>query len=122
MGWFGWVFNTPSHHRVHHAKNPRYLDKNYAGIFIIWDRIFGTFKAEDEPVEYGLTHDISSYNPVYIAFHEFWATCRDVWRARSWRARLRYVFDAPGWSEDGRPVTEIERAHEPVAPVVPTTR
>ena len=112
MGWFGWVFNTPSHHRVHHGKNPRYLDKNYAGIFILWDRLFGTFQAEDEPVEYGLTEDISSYNPVHIAFHEFAAAFRDVGRAGSWYARLRYLFGAPGWCEDGsgESVRETQRA------------
>ena len=99
MGSFGAVFNTPSHHRVHHGKNPQYLDKNYGGIFIIWDRLFGTFEKEEEAVVYGLTTDISSHNPIYIAFHEFGAAFRDVVRARSWTARIFYLLGAPGWRE-----------------------
>lgn len=112
MGAYGWVFNTPSHHRVHHGKNPVYLDKNHGGIFILWDRLFGTFQAEVEPVEYGLTEDISSYNPVYIAFHEFIAVFRDVRQAKTLQAKLRYLFGAPGWREDGtgQTVRELQRA------------
>lgn len=111
MGAFGWVFNTPAHHRVHHGKNPRYLDKNFGGIFIVWDRLFGTFQAEEEQVEFGLTHDIDSYNPVYIAFHEYLATARDVARARTWRGRWGYLFKAPGWREDGSGET-VEQLQE----------
>jgi len=69
LGWFEVIFNTPSHHRVHHGRNPIYLDRNHAGIFIIWDKIFGTFEPETEPVDYGLTKNIHTYNPVRIAFH-----------------------------------------------------
>lgn len=93
--------NTPSHHRVHHGKNVRYLDKNHGGILIIWDRLFGTFARETEPVVYGLTKDIETYNPLRIGFHEFAAIGKDVARAPSITAKLGYVFAPPGWSHDG---------------------
>ncbi|MBL9024614.1 MAG: sterol desaturase family protein [Myxococcales bacterium] len=91
------VFNTPSHHRVHHGKNEQYLDKNYAGIFILWDRLFGTFEEERERVVYGLTHDIETYNPLRIAFHEYAAIGRDVARSRSFGEALNRTFRGPGW-------------------------
>ena len=90
--WFEAVMNTPSHHRVHHATNPHYLDRNYAGVLIIWDRLFGTFVAEDErePCRYGIVKNIGTFNPLRIAFHEWAALFRDVFRAKSlaqvWRA------------------------------------
>lgn len=90
------VMNTPSHHRVHHGKNPRYLDKNYGGVLIVWDRLFGTFEEESERVVYGLTKDIDTYNPFRIAFHEYAAIGRDVARARSAREALRKIFGPPG--------------------------
>jgi sterol desaturase/sphingolipid hydroxylase (fatty acid hydroxylase superfamily) len=97
------VLNTPSHHRVHHGANPRYLDANYAGVLIVWDRLFGTFIPEqaEEPVRYGLVKNIHTYNPLRIAFHEWVAIAEDVWHARSWRARWMYLFGPPGWSPDG---------------------
>lgn len=95
LGWYERIFNTPSHHRVHHGTNPQYLDKNYGGIFIFWDRLFGTFEPEREPVKFGLVHNLATYNPFRIAFHEWAALVRDVWRARGLRARLRYAFAAP---------------------------
>ena len=100
---YEFIFNTPSHHRVHHASNIRYLDTNHGGVFILWDRLFGSFSAEndDEPPVYGLTENISSYHPVYVATHEYQAIWRDLKRATTWRARFRYLFDAPGWSHDG---------------------
>lgn len=101
LGWFGKVFNTPSHHRVHHGTNPLYLDRNHAGIFIIWDKMFGSFEPEAGPVDYGLTHNIHTYNPVKIAFHEWSAMLRNSWNARTWRGRLGYFFMPPGWCEDG---------------------
>jgi sterol desaturase/sphingolipid hydroxylase (fatty acid hydroxylase superfamily) len=105
--WFEAVFNTPSHHRVHHGSNPRYLDRNYGGILILWDRLFRSFEPEREPVRFGLTHDIDSYNPLRIAFGEFAAVIRDAGRAASWRARLGALFGPPGWraaaaASDGR--------------------
>lgn len=101
LGWFGVVFNTPSHHRVHHGRNPIYLDRNHAGIFIIWDKIFGTFEPETEPVDYGLTRNIHTYNPVRIAFHEWVSMFKDAWHAKTWRGRLGYLVMPPGWTEDG---------------------
>ena len=91
------IFNTPSHHRAHHGSQDQYLDKNYGGILIIWDRLLGTFEPEGERVRYGLTTNIETYNPVKVAFHEYGAIWRDVKRATSWRARLGYLFGGPGW-------------------------
>ena len=97
------VFNTPSHHRVHHATNPRYLDANYAGTFIVWDRIFGTFIPEDaaEPCRYGIVKNLGTFNPLVIAFHEWLGIFRDWLGARSLRDWWGYTFGAPGWSPDG---------------------
>ena len=100
LGPFEWVLNSPSHHRVHHGSNPRYLDKNHGGTLIVWDRLFGTFAPEDEPVHYGLTKNIDTYDPVRIAFHEWIDMFRDVCSARSWRDRWRLVFSGPGWKYD----------------------
>jgi len=98
-----WVLNTPSHHRVHHGANPRYLDANYAGVLIVWDRLFGTFTAETaaEPVRYGLVKNIQTYQPLKIAFHEWLAIAQDVRGARTWREVALYLFGPPGWSPDG---------------------
>jgi sterol desaturase/sphingolipid hydroxylase (fatty acid hydroxylase superfamily) len=102
--WFEAVFNTPSHHRVHHAANPLYLDRNYAGMFIIWDKWFGTFQEErsEVPCQYGLIHNIESYNPIVIAFHEWVALFKDVWNADSFKAAWSYIFRSPGWQPDGQ--------------------
>ena len=102
------VFNTPSHHRVHHGSDVKYLDRNHAGILIIWDRMFGTFQPEEEHPTYGLTANISTYNPFRIAFHEWADIARDVRRAPTWRARLGYLFGPPGWSHDGSRKTTAE--------------
>jgi sterol desaturase/sphingolipid hydroxylase (fatty acid hydroxylase superfamily) len=90
------VMNTPSHHRVHHGSNTQYLDRNYGGIMIIWDRMFGTFEAEDERVRYGLTKNIDTYNPLRVATHEWVAIWRDLRRAKTWRARVGHLFGRPG--------------------------
>lgn len=97
------VFNTPSHHRVHHASNVRYLDCNHAGVLIIWDKLFGTFSPEvaAEPPVYGLTQNIAIHNPWRVLTHEYVSLWRDVTRAPNWKCRWRYVFLAPGWSHDG---------------------
>ncbi len=96
-----WVFNTPSHHRVHHGSDVKYLDMNHAGVLIIWDRLFGTFQPEEEHPTYGLTTNINTYNPFRIAFHEWHDLWRDVRRPLPWKARLGYLFGPPGWSHDG---------------------
>jgi sterol desaturase/sphingolipid hydroxylase (fatty acid hydroxylase superfamily) len=94
------VFNTPSHHRVHHGSNRRYLDRNHGSILIVWDRLFGTFEREDddEPVVYGLTKNIHTFDPVKVATHEHAAMFRDVARSTSWRERLGRVLRGPGWA------------------------
>ncbi len=83
---------------MHHGSNPQYLDTNYGGIVIIWDRLFGSFVPEDAPVTYGLTTNIDTYNPVRVAWQEFYAIGRDVVRAGSWSDRWRYAFGSPGWA------------------------
>ena len=95
------VMNTPSHHRVHHGSNQRYLDKNYGGIFIVWDRLFGTFEAEDERVVYGLTKNVNTFNPLKVALGEFGAIAGDVTSARGVREVFGYLFGGPGWRPAG---------------------
>jgi sterol desaturase/sphingolipid hydroxylase (fatty acid hydroxylase superfamily) len=92
-----YVLNTPSHHRAHHGSNDVYLDRNYGGILIIWDRLHRTFQPETEAVRYGLVHNIDTHRPVQVAFHEFAALWHDVRTARSWRDRLHYLTRPPGW-------------------------
>lgn len=100
--WFEAIFNTPSHHRVHHATNPQYLDRNHAGIFIFWDKWFGSFEPEIERPTYGLTKNIDSFNPLYVAFHEWIDLFKDTSRKKiSWSDRIRYLFKPPGWRHDG---------------------
>lgn len=108
LGPLEWILNTPSHHRVHHGKNVRYLDRNHGGIFIVWDRLFGTFEAEGERVVYGLTKDIHTFNLIRISFHELAAIAADVRRAPTLRAKLGYVLAPPGWSHDGSTLTAGE--------------
>jgi sterol desaturase/sphingolipid hydroxylase (fatty acid hydroxylase superfamily) len=114
---FEWVLNTPSHHRVHHGKNVAYLDRNHGGVLIIWDRLFGTFAPESErdPVRYGLTHDLTSFNPLWIAVHEFVTLARDIRAAGSFRAAVGYLLAPPGWSPDGSSLTagELRRGLKP---------
>jgi sterol desaturase/sphingolipid hydroxylase (fatty acid hydroxylase superfamily) len=105
LGPIEWIMNTPSHHRVHHGSNVEYLDRNHAGIFIIWDRLFGTFEPEKAPVVYGLTKNIETFRPLWIAFHEWAALFADVRRAASFGERLQYLFRPPGWSPDGSTLT-----------------
>jgi sterol desaturase/sphingolipid hydroxylase (fatty acid hydroxylase superfamily) len=92
------VLNTPSHHRVHHGSNSTYLDRNHGSILIVWDRLFGTFQREEEPVVYGLTKNIGTYNPVRIAGHELAGIVRDVSRSTTWSDRLSFVLRGPGWA------------------------
>lgn len=101
LGPLEWVLNTPSHHRVHHATNPQYLDRNYAGVLIIWDRVFGSFEPEVEKPKYGILSNLASFNPLRIAIHEWVAIWRDLLGARSIPHAIGYVFGAPGWSHDG---------------------
>jgi len=92
------VFNTPSHHRVHHGADRQYLDRNYGGVLIVWDKLFGTFEPEIRRVTYGLTKNIETYNPLRVGYHEFIDIGRDVIRTPGLRSKLRHVFGRPGWT------------------------
>ena len=101
--WFEAVMNTPSHHRVHHATNPRYLDRNYAGVFIVWDKLFGTFEEErpdEERIRYGIVRQLGTFNLLYSVFHEWIGIAQDMRRA-PWRHKLSYLVREPGWTHDG---------------------
>lgn len=100
LGPLEWVLNTPSHHRVHHGSDAKYLDKNYGGILIIWDRMFGTFQEEQETPTYGLTKPIESTNPLVVHFYEVRALYRDLRRAKSWSEVAGYLFGPPGWTPE----------------------
>lgn len=99
LGWLEWVLITPSNHRVHHAQNPAYLDRNYGGVFIIWDRLFGTFKEEDphEPVVFGVTTPLASWNPLWANLQFYAQLCSDARRTRRWQDKLRIWFMPTGW-------------------------
>ena len=120
MGPFELIFNTPSHHRVHHATNPKYLDANYAGALIIWDRMFGTFVEEDAAVQprYGIIKNLGTFNPLIISFHEWIGMAKDVVKAKSLSEVGGYLFGPPGWSPDGSRMTSAmikerwRRVHE----------
>lgn len=117
LGWFEWLFNSPSHHRVHHGSNPQYLDKNYGGILIVWDRLFGTFAAERERVHYGITTPLASFNPVWANLAEFQPLLEDTRRAVGLRAVLRVWLGHPATAASPTPKGLADRKHE--APVRP---
>jgi sterol desaturase/sphingolipid hydroxylase (fatty acid hydroxylase superfamily) len=114
--WYGWLFVTPSHHRVHHASNIPYLDKNMGMMLIIWDRMFGTFRDEDleEPVKYGLTKQPEDMGPVNVLFHEWKALLHDVKHAPGVKNKIGYLLNPPGWSHDGSTQTArvMQREYE----------
>jgi sterol desaturase/sphingolipid hydroxylase (fatty acid hydroxylase superfamily) len=111
LGWLEYFLNTPSHHRVHHASNEKYLDKNFGGVLIIWDRLFGTFQVEDEKPVYGLTKPIETYNPLKIVFYEWVTLSKDLFRSRSIKESFSYLFNRPGWQPiEEKQVTEIKIA------------
>jgi sterol desaturase/sphingolipid hydroxylase (fatty acid hydroxylase superfamily) len=114
LGPLEWILSTPSHHRVHHASNIKYLDKNMGMVLIIWDRIFGTFEKEDDndKVEYGLTKNLNSYNPFNMVFHEWRAIINDLKQQLTFKQKLMYVFGPPGWSHDGSRKTSSELRKE----------
>jgi alkylglycerol monooxygenase len=99
LGPIEWIFVTPSNHRVHHARNTEYLDKNYGGVFILWDRMFGTFKDEhaDVPCVYGITTGLKSFNPLWANFHFWYDTAKIAWRTRNWGDKFKIWFKAPAW-------------------------
>jgi sterol desaturase/sphingolipid hydroxylase (fatty acid hydroxylase superfamily) len=99
--WFEFIFNTPSHHRVHHGSNLKYLDRNHGGILIIWDRIFGSFMPEAERPVYGLTNNIGSFNPFRVAFKTWGELFTKAWSSGSLKNGISYFIQPPGWSHDG---------------------
>jgi sterol desaturase/sphingolipid hydroxylase (fatty acid hydroxylase superfamily)/uncharacterized membrane protein YhhN len=127
LGWFDRWFCSPSNHRVHHAVNDRYLDRNYGGVLVVWDRLFGSFKEEDEKCVYGTRSPLNSWDPLWSNAEVYWALAKDSWHARSWADKLRVWFKPPGW----RPpdvatrfprapfdITRVERFHPPMTPAV----
>ena len=96
LGWFEYIFNTPSHHRVHHGKDPKYIDRNHAGVFIIWDKMFGTFQVEEEKPTYGITVSIKSWNPVYAHFAPF-KLMYDYMKIAKGLDKIRVLLKPPGW-------------------------
>ncbi|HYG52914.1 MAG TPA: sterol desaturase family protein [Flavobacteriales bacterium] len=101
LGFLEHIFATPSNHRVHHGSNHIYLDRNMGMVFIFWDKLFGTYTPETEPVKYGLTENIGSHHPAKVVFHEWQNMWRDVKKAPNFRSKFMYVFGPPGWSHDG---------------------
>jgi sterol desaturase/sphingolipid hydroxylase (fatty acid hydroxylase superfamily) len=116
LGPLEWVLNTPSHHRVHHACNPKYIDRNYAGALIVWDRLFGSFKEEEEEPAYGITKPLQSWNPVWANTHYWVEIAGQARRARRWRDKLRTLVARPGWRPEElggfQPAPEITRASQ----------
>lgn len=110
LGFLEYFMVTPSHHRVHHASNVRYLDKNMGMVLIIWDKLFGTFQKEEDtdPVKYGLTKNINTYNPGIMVFHEWINIFNDLRKKCSFKDKLLYVFGPPGWSHDGSTKTSSQ--------------
>ncbi len=107
MGWLEYIIVTPSHHRVHHAINPEYLDKNYGQIFIVWDKLFGTYVQEQEsiPAVYGITRPVKTWNPIKINFMHLWLLIQDAWHTKSWKDKCRIWLMPLGW----RPEDVIEK-------------
>ncbi|RZL58086.1 MAG: sterol desaturase family protein [Variovorax sp.] len=123
LGWFDRVFSSPSNHRVHHAVNDGYVDRNYGGMLVIWDRLFGTFKEETEPCVYGTRKPLDSWSPLQAVLGPYAPVLRDAWHTRRWSDKLRVCFKAPGWRPadvaarfpDEPFSIEAVRLYEPVA-------
>lgn len=124
LGPLEWMMNTPSHHRVHHGVNPKYQDRNYAGVFIVWDRLFGSFTPEEEEPVYGITKPLGTWNPVWANLHVFAEIFRNARRTRRWRDKLKVIFGPPSWlpADIGRPIVpppvspESFRKYDPEVP------
>jgi alkylglycerol monooxygenase len=114
MGWLEYVLNTPSHHRVHHGRDPKYIDKNHAGTLIIWDRMFGTFQQEEERPTYGITKPINSWNGVWANFSHYATMAAELKQIPKWADKVRYLFNKPGWMPDDlggyRPAPPVSKA------------
>jgi sterol desaturase/sphingolipid hydroxylase (fatty acid hydroxylase superfamily) len=115
------LLNTPSHHRVHHASQGGYLDRNFGGILIVWDRLFGSFVPETERPVYGLTKNIGTYNPLRVATHEYAAIARDLSAARGWRDRAGHLLHGPGWRPADPTAPVADRTAPAAAPAAPAT-
>lgn len=113
------ILNTPSHHRVHHSRNPEYIDKNYGGMLIIWDRLFGTFKAEDKqnPPVYGLVHPVRSFNPIRVQFHPWPIIWKRIKNAKTLHHKLGVVFNGPGWAPGMDRLGDLNKIPKIVRPV-----
>ncbi|MBJ2157224.1 lysoplasmalogenase family protein [Variovorax sp. IB41] len=118
LGWFDRWFCSPSNHRVHHAVNDTYLDRNYGGVLIVWDRMFGTFREEDERCVYGTRGELKSWDPLWANAEVYWALARDSWHARSWADKLRVWIKPPGW----RPADVAARFPKPAFDIAKVTR
>lgn len=118
LGWFDRWFCSPSNHRVHHAVNDRYLDRNYGGVLIVWDRLFGTFREEDERCVYGTRGELKSWDPLWANAEVYWALAKDSWHARSWADKLRVWLKPPGW----RPADVAARFPKPAFDIAKVTR
>jgi alkylglycerol monooxygenase len=112
--WFEFIFNTPSHHRVHHGRDPKYIDKNHAGSLIIWDRMFGTFQEEEEKPTYGITKPINSWNAAWANMSHYADMGKDLSHIRKWSDKAKYLFKKPGWLPDElggyRPAPEVDKS------------
>lgn len=115
LGFLEYFLNTPSHHRVHHGRDPKYIDKNHAGTLIIWDKLFGTFQEEEERPTYGITKPINSWNGVWANFSHYATMAEEIKQIPSWADRLRYLFKKPGWLPESmggyRPAPAVDKAH-----------
>jgi sterol desaturase/sphingolipid hydroxylase (fatty acid hydroxylase superfamily) len=118
MGPFEWLFNTPSHHRVHHGSDPKYIDRNHAGTLIVWDKLFGTFQREEEEPVYGITTPLSRWDPLTANFHYWGDLFRLAAQARTWGDKLRVFMKPPGWRLRGRAIHAAAGGHH-LLPVPP---
>ncbi len=127
LGWFDRWFCSPSNHRVHHAVNDDYLDRNYGGILVVWDRMFGSFREEDEPCVYGTRAPLESWDPLWSNAEVYWSLAKDSWHARSWADKVRVWFKPPGWRpadvaqrfpKPAFDMAAVRRYHPPVTPAV----
>jgi alkylglycerol monooxygenase len=127
LGWFDRWFCSPSNHRVHHAVNDRYLDRNYGGILIVWDRMFGSFQEEGEPCVYGTRSPLNSWDPLWSNLEVYWALLHDSWYARSWSDKVKVWFKPPGWRpadvaarfpKPAFDIAKVQRYHPPITPAI----
>ena len=123
MGPFEWLFNTPSHHRVHHGQNPQYVDRNHGGTLIVWDKLFGTFEPEDEPVIYGVTEPPLSWDPIFANFHHVGLTAQRMMGARHWRDKIKVWLTHPGYVPAGvddhaKRLDMTKKYDQPLAPAL----